>query len=194
MEKIRLANASTKKPRLHVCKFRRLLLPIILAVHWANLCGFSSPKFSLQQCRLTVFVSIALGFPCFPTSACTAPPGEEEGLTSREANGAVDLIRWGLAAGGDLRIQLVFLAVGIQERAGALRIRREWIASCRNLIKRLIQICNDVFHVFSAHRDSHQTVRDAKLFSLFLRNACVGHGGGMRNQRLNPTQAFCQRT
>src|SRR5579883_2158400 len=133
-------------------------------------------------------------FPVLPNECLYCSPGEEEGLTSREANGAVDLIRWGLAAGGDLRIPLVFLAVEIREREGALRIRREGIASFRNLIKRLIQICNFFFYFYSAHRDSHQTVRDAKLFSLFLRNACVGHGGGMRNQRLNPTQAFCQRT
>lgn len=62
------------------------------------------------------------------------------------------------------------------------------------MTKGVIEVGDDVFDVFDAHGDSYQTIGDPKPGPLMRRNRCVGHGGRVADQGLDPAKTLRQRT
>jgi hypothetical protein len=58
--------------------------------------------------------------------------------------------------------------------------------------QRFVEIGHDVFHVLDPHRDPHHAIGDADLSSSLFAHGRVGHGRGMRDQRLHSAQRLRQ--
>ncbi len=52
----------------------------------------------------------------------------------------------------------------------------------------LLQISDEVFHVFDAHAEADKRIRQAAFQALHLRDAGVRHGGRVSAERFYPTQ------
>ena len=59
--------------------------------------------------------------------------------------------------------------------------------------KRLVEVGNQVFHIFDAHREADQPVGDADLLPHFGRHRGVRHGSGMGDQSFHAAEAFRER-
>src|SRR5712692_6272274 len=75
---------------------------------------------------------------------------------------------------------------------GCRRVTRE-LVEFSDVEQRLVEVGDDVFDVFNAYRETHETLGDADAILNFLGHRSVGHHRRQRNQSLDATEAFGQR-
>src|SRR5215467_14144838 len=84
---------------------------------------------------------------------------------------------------GETRFYEAWRAKSTQAVAG---LRRSDVKKC------LVEIGDDVLHIFDADRQAHQVLADADAFLHFLGHGGMGHEGGKGDERLNSPEAFRQ--
>src|ERR1700674_4212315 len=60
--------------------------------------------------------------------------------------------------------------------------------------QRTIEIIDNVLDILDAHGDTHHAIGDSDGLAPLLAERRMGHGRGMRNQRLNASQRLAERT